>query len=127
MRRFAAGQADNRTCGREHLGSDPRGAARSGHIETRGRERGHEGADRIALAVEAARVHERDVARQPVHLVQQLRNGNREPEVDERLRDSASVIPVCWVADARLVSPRLEGWAQDILGDVDYTQVSIHA
>ena len=33
------------------------------------------------------------------------------------------VIPVSWVVDARLVSPRLRGWREDELGGVDYTGV----
>jgi len=43
--------------------------------------------------------------------------------VDERLWASARAVPVAWVADARLVSPRLEGWREDVLGDVDYAAV----
>jgi hypothetical protein len=31
------------------------------------------------------------------------------------------VVPIAWVADARLVSPRLRGWHEDELGSVDYT------
>jgi hypothetical protein len=34
-------------------------------------------------------------------------------------------VPVAWVADARLVSPRLRGWREDELGAVDYTRVGI--
>ena len=41
--------------------------------------------------------------------------------IDTFVRAKATVIPVCWVADARLVSPRLTGWHEDVLGDVDYT------
>jgi hypothetical protein len=33
------------------------------------------------------------------------------------------VAPIAWVADARLVSPRLRGWAEDELGAVDYAGV----
>jgi hypothetical protein len=32
-------------------------------------------------------------------------------------------IPIAWVVDARLVSPRLRGWREDALGTVDYTLV----
>lgn len=32
-------------------------------------------------------------------------------------------IPISWVVDARLVSPRLKGWREDDLGAVDYTRV----
>jgi hypothetical protein len=34
-------------------------------------------------------------------------------------------VPIAWVADARLVSPRLRGWREDDLGAVDYTRVRI--
>jgi hypothetical protein len=36
---------------------------------------------------------------------------------------SRRVIPISWVVDARLVSPRLSGWREDDLGAVDYTRV----
>ena len=42
--------------------------------------------------------------------------------LDARLRSSAAVVPVSWVASARLVSPRLRGWRRDRLGAVDYTR-----
>ena len=42
---------------------------------------------------------------------------------DEDLRGSARFVPVAWVVDARLVSPRLRGWSEDALGDVDYESV----
>ena len=35
------------------------------------------------------------------------------------------VVPIAWVADARLVSPRLEGWSEDELGNVDYARVRL--
>jgi len=35
----------------------------------------------------------------------------------------ALVVPLAWVADARLVSPRLHGWREDALGVPDYTRV----
>jgi len=34
-----------------------------------------------------------------------------------------TVIPVSWVVDGRLVSPRLRGWHEDQLGAVDYSRV----
>jgi hypothetical protein len=34
------------------------------------------------------------------------------------------VVPIAWAVDARLVSPRLRGWAEDELGMVDYSRVS---
>jgi hypothetical protein len=33
--------------------------------------------------------------------------------------------PIAWVADARLVSPRLRGWREDELGSVDYGAVTL--
>jgi hypothetical protein len=42
---------------------------------------------------------------------------------DADLRASARFVPVAWVVDTRLASPRLEGWREDALGDVDYTAV----
>jgi hypothetical protein len=45
--------------------------------------------------------------------------------LDTQLRTSATVIPICWVADARLVSPVLSGWREDVLGNVDYTRVRV--
>jgi hypothetical protein len=45
--------------------------------------------------------------------------------VDTKLRAAAQAIPIAWVTDARLVSRRLVGWRQDLLGHVDYTRVGI--
>lgn len=42
---------------------------------------------------------------------------------DGDLRASARFVPVAWDVDARLVSPRLRGWREDALGDVDYAAV----
>jgi hypothetical protein len=42
---------------------------------------------------------------------------------DGDLRASARFVPVAWVVDGRLVSPRLRGWREDALGDVDYAAV----
>jgi hypothetical protein len=42
---------------------------------------------------------------------------------DDDLRASARFVPVSWVVDSRLVSPRLQGWSEDALGDVDYAAV----
>ncbi len=36
-----------------------------------------------------------------------------------------ALFPIAWVADARLVSPRLEGWREDELGSVDYGAVTL--
>lgn len=43
--------------------------------------------------------------------------------LDEQLRTRATVIPIAWVVDARLVSARLEGWREDVLGNVDYSAI----
>jgi hypothetical protein len=37
------------------------------------------------------------------------------------------LVPIAWVADARLVSPRVRGWREDELGAVDYTRVRLQA
>ena len=42
---------------------------------------------------------------------------------DADLRATARFVPVAWAVDARLVSPRLQGWREDALGDVDYSAV----
>ena len=46
---------------------------------------------------------------------------------DDDLRASAQFVPAAWVVDARLVSPRLRGWREDAVGDVDYTAVTARA
>lgn len=51
------------------------------------------------------------------------RQHERLLSLDEALRSSATVVPVAWVVDARLVSPRLRGWREDVLGNVDYSVV----
>jgi hypothetical protein len=50
---------------------------------------------------------------------------NAFERADAALRRTAAIIPVCWVADARWVSPRLRGWSEDVLGNVDYTNVTV--
>ncbi|MGB2874988.1 MAG: hypothetical protein WBB76_05860 [Gaiellaceae bacterium] len=40
-----------------------------------------------------------------------------------RVTRRLALIPIAWVVDARLVSPRLRGWREDELGAVDYTRV----
>jgi hypothetical protein len=47
--------------------------------------------------------------------------------LDSALQARGRVIPIAWVVDARLVSPRLEGWREDVLGNVDYAEVSSRA
>jgi hypothetical protein len=47
--------------------------------------------------------------------------------VDRGLWTAARAVPIAWVVDARLVSPRLEGWREDALGNVDYAVVRSRA
>jgi hypothetical protein len=47
--------------------------------------------------------------------------------LDAALRALGRVVPVAWVVDARLVSSRLEGWREDVLGNVDYAEVRSRA
>jgi hypothetical protein len=47
--------------------------------------------------------------------------------LDGALRALGRVVPIAWVVDARLVSPRLEGWREDVLGNVDYSEVRSRA
>jgi hypothetical protein len=42
---------------------------------------------------------------------------------DRAAYEQALVVPLAWVADARLVSPRLRGWAEDALGVPDYARL----
>jgi hypothetical protein len=61
-------------------------------------------------------------------LLRALARVNQKSElasVDTRVRAAAQAIPIAWVTDARLVSRRLVGWHQDLLGDVDYSRVGI--
>jgi hypothetical protein len=44
---------------------------------------------------------------------------------DEAVYASASVIPIAWAVDARLVSARVHGWREDALGEVDYASTSV--
>jgi hypothetical protein len=44
--------------------------------------------------------------------------------VDDDLTGRARAIPVAWVTDERLVSRRLGGWNEDLLGAVDYARVT---
>ncbi len=44
---------------------------------------------------------------------------------DTALYAGAHVIPIAWVVDARLVSPRVSGWREDSLGEVDYVRCRV--
>ena len=57
----------------------------------------------------------------------QRRAAEEYDEYVRALRDLARIVPIAWVVDARLVSPRLEGWREDVLGDVDYAEVRSRA
>jgi hypothetical protein len=46
---------------------------------------------------------------------------------DDALYVSAKAVPIAWAVDARFVSPRVRGWSEDRLGDVDYTRVTLDA
>ncbi|HEX6664044.1 MAG TPA: hypothetical protein VF025_10250 [Gaiellaceae bacterium] len=47
--------------------------------------------------------------------------------LDEQIQSLDRVVPVAWARDARLVSPRLTGWREDLLGNVDYGTVTARA
>jgi hypothetical protein len=49
----------------------------------------------------------------------------RPRSLDQFAGDPDLVVPIAWVADARLVSPRLSGWREDELGSVDYGAVRL--
>lgn len=48
-----------------------------------------------------------------------------KPRALTDLARGQAVVPIAWVADARLVSPRLRGWREDELGSVDYAVVRL--
>ena len=78
-----------------------------------------------AEALPAAFVLGRGVGGRGV-LLQTLARDNQTRELadlDEQLKASARVIPIAWVTDTRLISRRLRGWREDVLGNVDYTRV----
>ena len=47
------------------------------------------------------------------------------PKALTDLARGEGIVPIAWVADARLVSPRLRGWHEDELGSVDYARVRL--
>jgi hypothetical protein len=49
----------------------------------------------------------------------------RPRALEQAVGDPDFVVPIAWVADARLVSPRLRGWREDELGSVDYAAVRL--
>jgi hypothetical protein len=60
---------------------------------------------------------------QLLRLLAATQQGTELEQFDDNVRSTAAVIPVAWVVDARLVSPRLRGWREDVLGNVDYAAV----
>jgi hypothetical protein len=63
-------------------------------------------------------------------LLEALRATQQQPQLrhlDDQMRSRASAIPIAWVVDARLVSRRLDGWREDVLGNVDYAVVRSRA
>jgi hypothetical protein len=49
------------------------------------------------------------------------------PQALTALAGGKLVVPIAWVADARLVSPRVRGWHEDELGAVDYARIRLQA
>lgn len=79
-----------------------------------------------AEALPAALVLGEDLPGRPA-LLRALARANQKTAlaaVDDGLTGSAEAIPVAWVTDERLVSRRLRGWDQDLLGAVDYVRVT---
>ena len=60
---------------------------------------------------------------QLLHALGATRQRRDLEDVDEGLWVSARAVPIAWAVDARLVSPRLDGWREDVLGNVDYAEV----
>jgi hypothetical protein len=64
----------------------------------------------------------------PVRLTRSTANADaRFVRLIPPVPSEGQVVPLGWVAEARLVSPRVRGWAMDELGVVDYTKVSLEA
>jgi len=80
-----------------------------------------------ALLVEA--VHLSDLGRRDLlaAVLASTEQGSALERLDDALRALGRVVPVAWVVDARLVSSRLEGWREDVLGNVDYAAVRSRA
>jgi hypothetical protein len=62
-----------------------------------------------------------------LHALGTTQQGGALGRLDAALRDAAVVVPISWVVDARVVSPRLDGWREDVLGNVDYGNVRSRA
>src|SRR2546430_4574084 len=105
---------DTRRRGSRFPGSDARGGADPGDVEAGGRDRRGQDAVRVALVVVRLLVHQHRLAGQAVQLGQELRHGDREAQVHERLGDPAA-------ADAEGPVPRHAG--DDALARVDDAEV----
>ena len=74
----------------DYPGSEPGPRPDAGDVEAAGRDRRDERADRVALVVDSRSGRRASArAREAGHVRQQLRHGDREAQVDERLRDLA--------------------------------------
>src|SRR5262249_34727280 len=94
--------------------SDAGRRAAAGDVEVRGRDAGHANAERVALPVEVSLADERHAPRQRGHVAEHVRNGDREAQVDERLRDLS-------VADSE--SPVARHPGQDAAARIDDAEV----
>ena len=56
-------------------------------------------------------------------LIAALRDPKLLQQADVAAQAEAVAVPLAWIADARLVSPRLKGWTEDALGAVDYAAI----
>jgi hypothetical protein len=80
-----------------------------------------------AIPAELVLRHELEPRRGLLQALAATHQQNQLKRVDGGLWASARDVPIAWVVDARLVSPRLEGWREDALGNVDYTAVRSQA
>jgi hypothetical protein len=82
-----------------------------------------------AEALLAEAVHLSDFGRRDLlaAVLASTEQGPALERLDAALRALGRVVPVAWVVDARLVSSRLEGWREDVLGNVDYAEVRSRA
>jgi hypothetical protein len=62
-----------------------------------------------------------------VDLLGRSARGRKLAPLDAAVRRRAELVPISWVAGAKLVSRRLAGWRQDELGTTDYSSVRIRA
>jgi hypothetical protein len=60
-----------------------------------------------------------------VALLGRAAQGKQLGPLDRSLREGAELVPIAWVASAKLVSRRLVGWSEDELGTTDYSRVRV--